>query len=141
MTRVTGHRPLHCNSEPGEGDGGYHPEPPPENGMYGLQTLSLFPRDQHESSGRSPRAYSHHPAPLKLDLPQFDRENPKARRLKSEVYFRVCLTHPDLWISVATMYFMGSIVLWLQSTQAHTRCANWEEFVEAVYVQFGREEF
>lgn len=97
--------------------------------------------DMGEGMHRSSGGYYHHPLPPKLDFPQFDGENPRAWRLKCEVYFRICATRPKLWISVATMHFVGNAVLWLQSTNAHNECSCWEEFADNVCVRFGREEF
>lgn len=111
------------------------------NGTLGLHSLALPPGDSGDWSGRNLGEYYQHPVHPKLDFPKFDGENPKAWRLKCEVYFRVCATRPELWVSIATMHFGGNAVLWLQSTQAHTKCRNWEEFVDAICLRFGREEF
>lgn len=108
--------------------------------MYGLHSLPMPPFDPGEFASRSPRAYHHHSA-LNLDFSQFDGENPRVSRLKCEVYFSVYATRSELWVSVATMHFVGNAVLWLQSTRAHTVCTSWEEFAETVCARFGREEF
>lgn len=44
-------------------------------------------------------------------------------------------------ISVATMYFVGGALLWLQASHAHHRFNTWETFEEVVCSRFSREEF
>ncbi len=39
------------------------------------------------------------------------------------------------------MQFTGLTLKWLQASRAHERSGSWEEFVRAVCVKFGREEF
>lgn len=96
-------------------------------------------------SGRQfPKHHGTHPyhhTPPKLDFPHFDGENSKAWQLKCENYFRVCSVHPEFMISVATMYFVGGALLWLQASRALSRYESWESFAEAVCNRFGREEF
>lgn len=111
------------------------------NGMYGLHPLPMPSIDEGNTGNRFQGAHHYHPSPPKLDFPEFDGDNPKAWKLRCEVYFRVCATRPELWIGVATMHFVGSVVLWLHATQAHTECMSWEEFAEAVCLRFGKEEF
>lgn len=44
-------------------------------------------------------------------------------------------------VSIATMYFTGGALLWLQPSKANHGIDNWETFVEAVCSKFGKEEF
>lgn len=139
-----GHGPNgHCSSTQhrGKAMGNYTPELPPGNGTNSLHPLPLPSFYAGDLGSRSLGGHYHHRTPPKLAFPQFDGENPKAWRLKCEVYFRVCDTRPNLWVGIATMHFVGNAVLWLQSTLAHTECSGWEEFANAVCAHFGREEF
>lgn len=109
----------------------FSPGLPPGNGTpYCSDTL--FPlHDAVNTTFRHQGSYHHHPSPPKLDFPPFDGENPKTWQLKCENYFRVCSVHPEFMISIATMYFVGEALLWLQSSKAHTRCNTWETFADA----------
>lgn len=85
--------------------------------------------------------YQHHPPPPRLDFPLFDGENAKVWQLKCENYFRICVVQPEFKVSIATMFFTGGALLWLQTSHAHSRFDTWEAFVEAVCRRFGKEEF
>lgn len=76
-----------------------------------------------------------------MDCPQFDRENPRAWKLKCETYFQVSGIRSDVWVGVAALQFIGGDLTWLQSTNAHVDLISWGEFCEAVCAKFGREGF
>lgn len=115
--------------------------PPPGNGKSDRIEFDSCAVGSGRISGRHHGAYHHHHPPPKLDFPPFDGENPKAWQLKCENYFMICLVQPEFGVSIATMYFVGGALLWLQSSRAHTRFEDWDTFVEAVCNRFAREEF
>uniref|UniRef100_A0A0E0DT61 Uncharacterized protein n=1 Tax=Oryza meridionalis TaxID=40149 RepID=A0A0E0DT61_9ORYZ len=84
-----------------------------------------------ENSGRE-LSHHVHGNTARVDCPQFDGEGPRAWKLKGETYFRVCGLHPEVWVSVASLQFLGSALLWLQSTNAHVSCGEWGDFAEAI---------
>lgn len=96
--------------------------PPPGKGTHSLP----FPPRVHsnfsefvgreESGGSEGRGYNHRLP--KLDFPQFDDSDPQNWRLRCEHYFGVYGTHPDLWVRVATIYFIGRAASWLRDRKS-----------------------
>lgn len=110
-------------------------------GTYNRDDSPPYLPDSAVGSWRPPEHYHHHPAPPRLDFPSFDGENSKACQLKCENYFRICSVQPEFMIGLATMYFVGGALLWLQASRAHMCFETWDAFAEAVCIRFGREEF
>ncbi|XP_066166261.1 uncharacterized protein [Oryza sativa Japonica Group] len=116
--------------------------PPPGKGTHSLP----FPPRVHsnfsefvgreESGGSEGRGYNHRLP--KLDFPQFDDSDPQNWRLRCEHYFGVYGTHPDLWVRVATIYFIGRAASWLRSSRAHLLCGSWGVFCDTVDRKFDR---
>lgn len=107
---------------------------PLSNGMSYRSDLGSYALDSGGICTRHHGVYNHHHPPPKMDFPQFDGENPKDWQLKCENYFRIYSVQPEIMISIATMYFTGGALLWLQSSKAHHRIDDWETFAEAVVV-------
>ncbi len=118
--------------------------PPPVKGTYQIPTKFSVPhgvefganssrgnRDLHGEQGFNHRL-------PKLDFPQFDGSDPQSWRMRCEHYFGVYGTHPNLWVRVATIYFMGRATSWLRSSRAHEVFVDWSRFCEAVNQKFDR---
>jgi hypothetical protein len=74
-----------------------------------------------------------------LNFPQFDGHHPKMWKAKSESYFEVFSTPPELWVKIATLHFTGLTPFWLQSVGPHIRLTTWHEFCIAVCARFERD--
>lgn len=118
--------------------------PPPVKGTYQIPTKFSVPhgvefganssrgnRDLHGEQGFNHRL-------PKLDFPQFDGSDPQSWRMRCEHYFGVYGTHPNLWVRIATIYFMGRAASWLRSSRAHEVFVDWGRFYEAVNRKFDR---
>jgi hypothetical protein len=73
-----------------------------------------------------------------MDFPKFNGENPKFWQARSEDYFAMFDTDPDLWIAVAAMQFVGDAAQWMSSVQHKFVRASWQEFCVAVMHRFGQ---
>lgn len=96
---------------------------------------------EHGESSNRGGGHSYYGGAPRVDCPQFDGVGPRAWKLKCETYFRVSGISPEVRVGVAVLQFVGSALIWLQSTRAHEEFLGWTEFSEAVCVKFGREEF
>jgi hypothetical protein len=76
--------------------------------------------------------------PPKTKFPRFDGENPKWWKTVSEKYFALYAVDHDTWASFASMHFVGSAALWLQSYEAEHDVDGWEELCVAVHTKFGK---
>jgi hypothetical protein len=56
----------------------------------------------------------------------------------SEKYFALYAVDHDTWASFASMHFVGSAALWLQSYEAEHDVDGWEELCVAVHTKFGK---
>jgi hypothetical protein len=73
-----------------------------------------------------------------MDFPKLSGENPKFWQARSEDYFAMFDTDPDLWIAVAAMQFEGDATQWMSSVQHKFVRANWQEFFAKVLCRFGK---
>jgi hypothetical protein len=73
-----------------------------------------------------------------MDFPKFSGENPKFWQARSEDYFAMFDTDPDLWIAVAAMQFEGDAAQWMSSVQHKFVRATWQEFCVEVLCRFGK---
>lgn len=123
----------------GTGVGGSQPYiPPPARGIHATPNLahvasfgSLVQRERRASS-------SSHGKPPSMDFPEFVGDNPKFWQARSEDYFAMFDTDPDLWIAVAAMQFKGDAARWLSAVQHKFVRATWEDFCVAVVHRFGK---
>lgn len=109
--------------------------PPPARGMQHEQSLSrqlnsateIFHPLPAESMGFGPR----------IDLPKFDRSNPKLWQTHYEDYFRLWNTPPHQWIPFVSALFEGTTAHWLESVQRRAPNVSWCEFCELLQSRFG----
>ena len=73
-----------------------------------------------------------------MDFPKFRGDNPKFWQARSEDYFAMFDTDPDLWIAVAAMQFEGDAAQWMSSVQHKFVRASWTDFCAAVLQRFGK---
>jgi hypothetical protein len=73
-----------------------------------------------------------------MDFPKFAGDNPKFWQARSEDYFAMFDTDPNLWIAVAAMQFEGKVAQWMASVQHKFVRACWQEFCVAVLHHFGK---
>ena len=114
--------------------------PPPARGITANPTQNSGPASAFGSLlQRERRATAHHHGkPPSMDFPEFLGDNPKFWQARSEDYFAMFDTDPDLWIAVAAMQFKGDAARWLSSVQHKFVRATWEEFCSAVVLRFGK---
>lgn len=105
----------------------FSPIPLAGNGTLSRSDLSTHMVDSGATTYRHSGSYHPHHFPPKLDFPQFDGENPKAWQLKCENYFRICSVQPEFMVNIATMYFVGGALLWLQASKTHIRFDTWKK--------------
>jgi hypothetical protein len=79
-----------------------------------------------------------HGKPPSMDFPKFCGNNPKFWQARSEDYFSMFDTDPELWIAVAAMQFEGDAAQWLSSVQHKLARSTWQEFCAAVMHRFGK---
>lgn len=118
--------------------------PPPARGIQDNSTLAVVNQSTGVTSSfgsllnRERRTFSGHGKPPSMDFPKFSGDNPKFWQARSEDYFAMFDTDPDLWIAVAAMQFEGEAAQWLASVQHKIGKASWQDFVAAVLHRFGK---
>lgn len=77
----------------------------------------------------------------RVECPAFDGENPTGWKIHCEACFRIGAVDQTVWVDTAVVNFTGAAALWLEWSQAHVRCQNWDQFVASVLEKSGRTEF
>lgn len=105
---------------------------PPRGGSssYGVVTTPTSPVE----SGRFTK-------PPKLDFPKLFGENPRLWLDTCCTYFEMYRVPVPLWVSTATMYMEGHLVLWLQAYKRYHALLGWDAFCQAVEDEFGSDEY
>ena len=71
----------------------------------------------HASSDSSVSLMNMHAALPQLPFPEFDGSSPRLWRKKCETYFELYAVPKSFWTKLATMFFIGPAVYWLQSLE------------------------
>lgn len=75
-----------------------------------------------------------------LDFPRFDGSNPRIWKKKCENFFEIYVVPPEMWVKLATMYFVGSADFWLQAIEPSLVGCSWKDFCSAVCGRFEKEQ-
>jgi hypothetical protein len=75
-----------------------------------------------------------------MNFPVFDGTNPKLWKHRCETYFEFYAVPVERWVKLATMYFEGSAVFWVQSMEGRIREMGWETLCAALSARFGRDQ-
>jgi hypothetical protein len=75
-----------------------------------------------------------------MNFPVFDGTYPKLWKHRCETYFEFYAVPVEVWVRMATMYFEGSAVFWVQSMESRIREMNWESLCAALSARFGRDQ-
>jgi len=117
--------------------------PPPVKGMN--KALDLTPVPYTMSGVATPPSNSVLPrVPLGANLPQisfpeFDGSSPKLWKKKCGTYFEIYAVPADFQVKLATMYFIGPAMFWLQSLEDSVSVSSWEELCLLVCKCFDRD--
>jgi hypothetical protein len=117
--------------------------PPPVKGMN--KALDLTPVPYTMSGVATPPSNSVLPrVPLGANLPQisfpeFDGSSPKLWKKKCGTYFEIYAVPVDFQVKLATMYFIGPAMFWLQSLEDSVSVSSWEELCLLVCKCFDRD--
>jgi hypothetical protein len=140
-TSPSGHRTA--STTRGLGNGSQPYVPPPARGIAANSAPALVNSSTSASFGsllhREKRNLTTtHGKPPSMDFPKFCGDNPKFWQARSEDYFAMFDTDPDLWIAVAVMQFEGDAAQWMSSMQHKFVRATWQEFCAAILQCFGK---
>uniref|UniRef100_A0A0A9TS92 Uncharacterized protein n=1 Tax=Arundo donax TaxID=35708 RepID=A0A0A9TS92_ARUDO len=69
----------------------------------------------------------------KGNFPQFDGENPRLWKSRSEDYFELYNVDPSMWIKVSTMHFTSAAARWLQSVECKIKGSSWSELCSMIH--------
>lgn len=72
-------------------------------------------------------------------FPQFTGENPRLWKTLCEQYFQMFNIHSLFWVPMASLNFLGSASIWLQSIQKKLAGFDWESFSSLLCTRFGRD--
>jgi hypothetical protein len=76
-----------------------------------------------------------------MDFPKFDGVNPRLWKDQSEVYFDVYGVSDAMKTIFATLNFLGSAAIRLQTAQLRKRFQSWEELYMAVLAHFDKDQY
>lgn len=116
------------------------PAPTPANGMY-RTPFPKVPLPNPLEAGNSGGVLCGRSGTSMVECPDFDGENPTGWKIRCEACFWIGAVDPAVWVDTAVIYFTGAAALWLEWSQAHVKCLNWDQFVASVLEKFGRTEF
>jgi len=126
----------------GAGGGVLGPIPgtqPPPNIPQG--TFPVFPLPFTDDSSRPFSHTSRAGSTPKMDFPKFDGTNPRLWREQCEVYFEIYGVSEFMKPRFATLNFVGSAAIWLQSVQLKNRFQTWEAMHTAVSAYFDKDQY
>jgi hypothetical protein len=115
-----------------------------------------IPRNQHEASPSRERAGFSNEFTLgrhdrqsrenlrefrmpKTNFPKFDGSNPKIWEEKAEKYFHMFHVPDEYKVDYATLHFIGTAALWLQTYEAQHDIDSWVHLCVAVCQKFGKD--
>lgn len=113
-------------------------DPPPINTQGTIPDLSVH------IANLVPGSHSHtcHAGSTpKMDFPKFDGVNPRLWCEQREVYFEIYGVSEAMKTRFATLNFIGSAALWLQTAQLRGRFQNWEAMHTAVCAHFDKDQY
>jgi hypothetical protein len=76
-----------------------------------------------------------------MDFPKFDGVNPRLWREQCEVYFEIYGVSEPMKTRFATLNFVGSGALWLQTVQLRGLFQSWEAMHTAVCAHFDKDQY
>ncbi|PUZ45979.1 hypothetical protein GQ55_7G007700 [Panicum hallii var. hallii] len=136
-----GHRVENQNWGTGFGTVYTISSPPPVTGANKFPNKPSIPFSLEPPSHRDQSSMPNgHHAFSQLNFPEFDGTNPKLWIRRCETFFDVYSVAKHLWVSLATMNFIGSAAFWLQSIQSRLATFSWEELGAAMCARFDRDE-
>lgn len=71
--------------------------------------------------------------------PQFSGDNPQMWKSNCEQYFDVYGIHPNNWVKIATLNFVGNAAFWLQSIRSQLIGITWSGLCELVCNRFTKD--
>lgn len=77
----------------------------------------------------------------KMDFPKFDGVNPRLWREQCEIYFEIYGVSKFMKTRFATLNFVGSAAIWLQTVQLKNRFQTWEAMYTAVCAHFDKDQY
>ncbi|CAD6220663.1 unnamed protein product [Miscanthus lutarioriparius] len=115
------------------------PEPAP---VIGAPNSPNLPALQFGSMGCTPSglALNWNSAIPPFEFPKFDGSDPKLWIWNSETFFDLYSVPEHRWVKLATMNFIGSASLWVQTIPAFARDLSWKELGTAICSKFDRDE-
>ena len=75
-----------------------------------------------------------------FEFPKFDSKNPKLWQKQCESYFDVYAIHPNMWVKLGIMNFVGSAAVWSQSVETILQRATWPELCATICQRFERDQ-
>jgi len=113
-------------------------DPPPINTQGTIPDLSVHIANLVPGS----HSHTYHAGSTpKMDFPKFDGVNPRLWREQCEVYFEIYGVSEAMKTRFATLNFIGSAALWLQTAQLRGRFQNWEAMHTAVCAHFDKDQY
>lgn len=110
---------------------------------HGSSSHTVFPKSERDvDEVHAISHHSHHAKEFrmpKVDFPKFDGEHPKIWKEKCEKYFAMYNVPPRIWAQFATLHFIGTAALWLQTFEAQHTIDCWAELCVAVDGKFEKD--
>ena len=76
-----------------------------------------------------------------MDFPKFDGDKPRLWQEQCEIYFEIYGVSKMMKTRFATLNFVGSAALWLQTVQLRGKFQNWEAMHTAVCAHFDKDQY
>lgn len=108
----------------------------PANGQFPLPSPASIASPYAHASQLLAGIGQAHPS---IRFPQFTGENPRLWKTLCERYFHMFGIQEKFWVPMASLNFMGTASVWLQSVQKKLSEFDWESFSSLLCTRFGRD--
>jgi hypothetical protein len=79
-----------------------------------------------------------HTKSIRLEFPRFDGEDPESWCCRATQFFEFYSTPDAQRLTISSFHMEGKALVWFQELRATKCVSNWEEFVRAVQIRFGK---
>jgi len=73
-----------------------------------------------------------------LEFPRFDGEDPETWCYQAAQFFNFYGTSDAQRLSISSFHMEGKALMWFKELKANKCVSNWEEFVRAMHIRFGK---
>lgn len=114
--------------------------PFPSNAFFDVDSSpQRHARDHYQHQDKWEREYRAEFRMPKTSFPKFDGQQPKIWKEKCDKYFHMFHVPEEYKAQYATLHFVGSAALWLQTYEAQHEIGSWIQLCVAVCDKFGKD--